>query len=143
MPKPKVKKSGWKPSRHRSRRIEADTERWPQLAPDDGGETLWAEVRDNLTFEELDAIPLGADVTYGQTWAAIAPYILDWNVMGQIEGTDDWDILPVPAEGGPEVLQKAPRTVTMWLAMELKYGPLRVTPQLKTDATTSESTAGG
>lgn len=144
MPKPKsVKKSGWRPSTARSIRIEADVERWPALAPEEGGETLWAEVRDNLTFDELDAIPIGVDAKYTAIWKAIAPYILDWNVTGQVEGTDEWEVLPIPAEGGPGIFQKTPRSVTVWLATELKFGPTRMTPALKTDATTSGDTAGG
>lgn len=124
MPKPVKSAKGWRP-KGATRRIEPNPQVWPQLAADEGEIGLWAEVRDDLTFAQINAIPFGGDVVWRNAWEAIAPYVIDWNAEGLDVETGDYAPLPPPAQAGPEVFEQTPKAVTTWLVLELKMGPLR------------------
>lgn len=105
----------------RTVRVECD---WPDLQPAAGGEQLWAEIED-ITFDEQAAIPYGQQFRYADLWAAIAPYVHAWNATGRNRETKQYEALPPPAEAGPEMFSRCPKMVAQWLAIELKYGPLK------------------
>jgi len=140
MAKPKKAAArGWIP-KPKTRRVEPEGEYW---TPDDGSESLWAEVTDNLTFAQCDAIPFGPNVQYRALWDAIAPHVLAWNVLGIDTETGDYAELPAPANAGPDVFQQAPKAVAAWLGRELKYGPFQQTPDQKKESATSDATESG
>lgn len=139
MAKKKVSATGWIP-KPRTRRIEPEGEYW---APDDGSEPLWVEVTDNLTFAQCEAIPFGTTVRYDDLWAAIAPHVVAWNVLGQDAASGEINTVPAPAQAGPGVFTTVPKSLSVWIAQELKYGPFRVTPDQKKASTTSGVTESG
>lgn len=99
---------------------------WPDLQPAEGGEQLWAEIED-ITFDEQAAIPFGQQFRYLDLWQAIAPYIHTWNATERkrVDGGVVYEPLPPPAEAGPEVFGRCSKWIGQWLAIELKYGPLK------------------
>jgi hypothetical protein len=101
---------------------------FPGLEPDEGCEPLRATVRTNLTFDELDAIPVAVFVEDGTVMyrstaemrAAIAPYVLAWNIdADDVETGETVPVIP-PAEAGPDVLRTVDPLITVWLASRLK-----------------------
>lgn len=122
-----VRIGGYRP-KARTRRVIADQERWPDdlealwpMWPEDGAEPFWADIRANLTFADLDHIPvLGA--TFAEQWQAIAPWVVDWNAMAIDETTGEWAAVPPPAEAGPDALKTQPVSVTAFLVLCLKNG---------------------
>lgn len=132
--------SGWSPAPLR-RTISPDPDRWPSLAPADGSEPLIVTLNNGLTFRQINEIPFGPAVTYGELWKAVAPYVLEWNVMGVKEdGTTE--LLPAPAEEGPGVFEFVRKTVVAWIAWELRFGAFEDENRGK-DVTSSEPTQNG
>lgn len=97
---------------------------WPGLAPEDDCDPLTATIRDDLTFDEIARIPFGADTKYTDLWAAIAPYVKAWNLVGE-DADGNVVPLPAPAEAGPEIFGAAHKLIGQWLGSELKFGHLR------------------
>ncbi len=101
---------------------------FPGLESAEGCEPLRATVRTNLTFDELDAIPVAVFVEDGTVMyrctaemrEAIAPYVLAWNV--EAEDSESGAFVPVipPAEAGPDVFRGVDPLITVWLATRLK-----------------------
>jgi hypothetical protein len=107
---------------------------FPGLEPDEGCEPLRATVRTNLTFDELDAIPVAVFVEDGTVMyrstaemrAAIAPYVLAWNIdADDVETGETVPVIP-PAEAGPDVLRTVDPLITDTLDAyrELEEAPL-------------------
>lgn len=127
MGKKKPAGGGYRP-KVRTRRIVADQDRWPEalealwpMWPEDGAEPFWAEIRENLTFAALDAIPL-LGATYEEQWHAIAPWVVDWNAMAFDPQTGEWEPVPPPADAGPDVFRTQPESVTTFIVLCLKNG---------------------
>lgn len=132
--------SGWSPAPLR-RTVSPDPEKWPSLAPAEGSEPLIVTLNNGLTFKQINAIPFGPAVTYGQLWTAIAPYVLEWNVEGEkLDGTTE--ILPAPAEAGHTIFENVRKTVVAWLAWELRFGAFEDNDRGK-DVKSSEPTQNG
>lgn len=103
---------------------------WPDLAPDDGSPPLTATVKQNLTFEEIDAIPnvfvpdpngerLLISVNE-ETRRVIAPFVLAWNAVAVDQKTGTVYPVPPPAEMGPDAFRVVDWMVAGWLAVKLK-----------------------
>ena len=86
----------------------------------DGSEPFRATIITSLSFAEIDAIPLNGEATYGDLFAAIAPYVVAWNAMGRNAETGEYELLPPPAEAGPDVLRLVEPLITTFLAIKLK-----------------------
>jgi hypothetical protein len=120
-PTPNGVAHGFRPQE--SRRATADPERWPQLQPKGDGEPFWAEIRDDLTINEVERIPLAGETPLADVWAVIAPMVLAWNATGYNPTTNAWEPVPPPAEAGPDAFKAIPKyaAVTLFLAMCLKF----------------------
>lgn len=105
--------SGYLPKR-RTKVVTAD---WDV---EDGGEPFQATIVTNLTFDDIDAIHLTNDTTYGELFPVIAPYVVAWNAMGRNSETGEYELLPPPAEAGPDVFKKVEPMVTTFLALKLR-----------------------
>lgn len=120
---------GYRPKR-RTREITPDAEAWPALAPEEGCAPLTATVQTNLTFEQLDAIPLTIKVNADgdgvlitcddRVREAIAPYVVDWNAEAIDLTTGDPVPVPPPAEIGVKAFQAVDWQIGAWLAAQLK-----------------------
>lgn len=121
----------------------------PKVQPADGSEPLWAEISDELTFEQENRIPFSQGTTYAELFAAIAPYVYAWNATALDLNTGARDAVPPPAEAGPQVFLTQTRRVARWLAECLKFNagddlPKDATPTAPTDDTgPSASTKSG
>ncbi len=113
----------------------------------EGAEPLWAKVRSNLTFERLDAIPFGQGVTFNDTFAVIAPYVVEWNVQGENLQTGEWEPVPPPAEAGPSVFEQLDHLEAFWIIMAIKQGhnqkPVEERPELTEDFLDESGTTVG
>jgi hypothetical protein len=105
---------GYRP-KTRTRRITADRDHWPEVFeaiapmwPDDGQEPFWADVRANLTFDDIDAIPTSAQ--FAELWDLFSPWVVAWNATA-------WDQL----EMGTDAFRTQPREVTLFILNCLKY----------------------
>jgi hypothetical protein len=140
--------TGYRP-KARTRRIVADQERWPDaletlwpMWPEEGAEPFWADIRENLTFADLDHIPV-TGATFADQWKAIAPWVVAWNAMALDPGTGEWEPVPPPAEAGPDALKTQPSSVTAFIVLCLKNGLGTDVPKGRkrsddTDATASD-----
>lgn len=95
--------------------------RWEALVAGEGEEPLTAQIRDGLTFAQQDRIPFTGKATHRAIWAAIAPSVVGWNVIGVDAETGEERLLPPPAEAGPEIFASAQKEIALWLAWCLKY----------------------
>lgn len=99
---------------------------WEQLAPDEGKEPFKATIRTNLTFAELDALPESSfDLLFSDAQAAIAPYVVAWNLEGVDAATGEETVLPPPAEAGPEIFEainseEDMQLITTWIFATIK-----------------------
>ncbi len=114
--------TGWRPA-VTTRRATVDAERWPGLAAADGSEPFWAEIRDDLSIEQVDRIPYSLDAPLSEMWAAMAPYVVAWNAVGYQPTTNTWEPIPAPAVGGPDAFKALPKyaAITLFLAQALKF----------------------
>jgi hypothetical protein len=130
--------SGYMPKR-RTKVVTADWE------VDEGVEPFQATIVTSLTFEEIDAISLTDETTYGELFTRIAPYVVAWNAMGRNSETGEYELLPPPAEAGPDVLKKVEGLITTWLALKLRRVHLGddTDPKGETASTPSEPTPDG
>ena len=132
--------SGWSPA-PLQRTVSPNPEFWPSLAPAEGSDPLWVTLNNGLTFRQVNSIPFGPAVTYGELWRAVAQYVLAWNAMGETEdGT--FEILPAPAEAGPEIFNNVRNQVVSWIAWELRFGTFEDQNRGK-DEKSSEPTQNG
>jgi hypothetical protein len=99
----------------RYRRVECD---WIQ--PADGHDPLWAEIRSDLPFAALDALPLGTDDQYTDLWRAIAPHVRAWNALGLDITTGTYQPVPPPAEMGPDAFSHVDPLIGIWIGTKLK-----------------------
>lgn len=96
-----------------------------ELAPHgDGEEPLRVTVRTNLTFDELDALPSGEAVTYGEIFEAIAPYVTGWNLMQREAASGEERMAVPPAEAGPEAFRALPPEAVTWVLERVQTGYL-------------------
>jgi hypothetical protein len=108
----------------------------------EGFEPLRATIITSLSFAEIDAIKINQTATYAELFTVIAPYIVAWNAMGRVIGTDQFEPLPPPSEAGPEILQKIDPNDSTWLAYKLRTVHMG-DDDLKKELTPSGSTPGG
>jgi hypothetical protein len=116
---------GYRP-KTRTRRITADRDHWPEVFeaiapmwPDDGQEPFWADVRANLTFDDIDAIPTSAQ--FAELWDLFSPWVVAWNATAWDQLAKEWAPVPPPAEMGPDAFRTQPREVTLFILNCLKY----------------------
>ena len=86
--------------------------------PEINGEAPWADVVEDLTWGELkrlrDDAPLQT-ASYDIAGAAIARYVVAWNIEGRNADTGELEALPAPATAGPEVFDCLEPWVISWL----------------------------
>jgi hypothetical protein len=113
---------GWHPG-NTTRRATADAERYPALAPAEGAEPFWADIRDDLTIDQVDRIPFTLETPLSEMWVAMAPYVVAWNAVGHDPTTNTWEPVPPPAVAGPDAFKVIPKyaAVTLFLAQALKF----------------------
>lgn len=116
MKKQRVHTGGFRP-RVSTRRAVATEDVAPWLAPDDGAEPFWAEIRDDLTFAELASIPTNPSATFREQWDVIAPWVVDWNATAFDVEKGEWMPVPPPADGGPDVFTTQSKRVTLFLVL--------------------------
>lgn len=88
----------------------------------EGAEPFRATIVTNLTFNEVDAIPLSGQ--WMDIFRSIAPYVLEWNAMGRNIETGEYEPLPAPAVAGPDVLQSVTFDVSQFLVLRIKTAHL-------------------
>lgn len=86
----------------------------------EGEEPFRATIITSLSFAEIEAIPFSSETTYDEIFPTIAPYVVAWNAMGRNAETGEYEPLPAPADGGPEMLRKVEPRVTVFLASKLR-----------------------
>lgn len=128
---------------------------WPSLQPEDGAEPLWAEINDDLTTAEWEALPMpnNTDITMRELQELIAPHVLAWNCTALNTDSGEWEPVPPPAELGAEALTYVSKRITTWLFLCLKAmidrqlpkGPINGsdTAATATAGSTGRSTRGG
>lgn len=119
---------GYRP-KVRTRRIVADREHWSAdleeqcpMWPEDGAEPFWADVRANLTFD--DVAQLGAAVSFADEWDVMSPWVVAWNATAWDQESKSWQPVPPPAEAGPDAFKTQPREVTSFIALCLQNNRL-------------------
>jgi hypothetical protein len=108
-------------------------------------EGLWAEIRSNLLGGEIDA--LNADQTWRSLERLMAPFVVAWNVVAPVMELDAIpaeigpdgktevmperhetrlrdELLPPPAEAGPDVFRRVDKNVKWWLKTQLSIAPM-------------------
>lgn len=96
-----------------------------EVAPHgEGEEPLRVTVRTNLTFDELDALPNGEAVTYGEIFEAIAPYVTGWNLVRRDAASGEEAAVAPPAEAGPGALRALPPEAVRWVLELVRTGYL-------------------
>jgi hypothetical protein len=135
---------GYRP-RLRTRRIIGDRDHWPEVFenitpmwPEDGQEPFWADVRANLTFDDIDAIPTNAQ--FSELWELFSPWVVAWNATAWDQMAKEWAPVPPPAEIGPDAFRTQPREVTLFILNCLKYN---IGTDLPKGSTTTVDTDGG
>ena len=91
-----------------------------QMEPDDDSEPFWAEVRDDLTFADLDSVQPSAP--FSQIWEQISPWVLAWNAVARDVITGEWTSVPPPAEIGPDAFKTQRTQVTQFIAWCIRLG---------------------
>ncbi len=91
-----------------------------QMLPADDGEPFWAEIRDDLTFAELDTINPSAP--FGELWPLIAPWVVAWNAVARDLATGEWHPVTPPAEGGPDMFKTQRTQVSQFIAWCIRLG---------------------
>jgi hypothetical protein len=91
-----------------------------QLTPAEEAEPFWAEVRDDLTFAEIDRLPLSG--SFSDLWEVMAPWVIAWNATARDEITGAWVTVEPPASVGTDAFATQRRQVTQFLAYCLKLG---------------------
>lgn len=90
------------------------------LAPAEGHERLWAEIRADLPMAALDDLPLGPDENYIDLWTAIAPHVRAWNALGLDIRTGETKPVPPPAEMGPDAFKHVDPMIGIWIGQQLQ-----------------------
>ena len=96
-----------------------------ELDRGDGQEPLKAKVQVNIPYGELSAIPSGrpgADVTVEEVFAAIAPYVSEWNLLAIDESTGQPAPVPAPMAAGAEVLGLLDWPELIWIVDKVRHG---------------------
>lgn len=97
---------------------------WVEYRPDDlpeHAEPLRVKIRINLSIEELNAIPMEEGTLYEDQWAAIAPYVAEWNVLRENHQTGELEQVPPPAEAGPDAFKVLDYAEALWVAQRVRY----------------------
>jgi|GEM_PF-3454529 len=111
---------------------------------EDGAQPFSARIRSHLTFGQIDAIPnpIVEGTKYVEIEQAIAPYVVGWNVLAENVGTGELEVVPPPAEAGPEAFKCVSGFEVQWLAIQLKQTSLGSVEELhaleQDDAITQE-----
>lgn len=77
-------------------------------------------IQNNVTFDQIEAIPYGEGVEYDQIERALAPYVKRWNVTAINVETGEREPVPPPAEAGPDALKVLSAVELEWLAIRIK-----------------------
>ena len=123
----------------RTRRVVADPERYPRLSPWDDAPPFWADIRDDLTFNQMNAIPTVGKVTYQDQQKIIAPYVHAWNAWAINDESGEWEQAPPPAEAGWEIFGSQTQHVTSFLVACLKFGAGTDLPKLLSRSGSTDS----
>lgn len=90
---------------------------WPDT---EGSDPFCATIVTSLSFAEIEAIPLDKDATFRDLFAAIAPYVVQWNALGRSAASGGYEPLPPPAEAGPDIFRSVDPQISTFLALMLK-----------------------
>jgi hypothetical protein len=90
------------------------------MEPADGSEPFWCDVRDDLTFAELDSVQPAA--AFNDLWELIAPWVVAWNAVARDEITGEWVDVPPPAEAGPDAFKTQHTRITQFIAWCIRLG---------------------
>ena len=106
---------------------------------EDGEEPFTATIRTNLTFDQLNAIPAGEDVTFEDVWQEIAPYVTGWNLVAENVASGTVESVPPPSEAGPLAFRALDPSLNLWLIAQVRTAHLGG-PERKKERTPSGST---
>ena len=105
----------------RTRRVTADPDIFPRLAPWEDAPPFWADIVDTLTFGQILSIPTESGTTYRAQQEIIAPWVIAWNAWAFNTETDAWEPAPPPAEYGPDIFESQTKDVTSFLVACFKF----------------------
>lgn len=91
------------------------------IKPGDGAEPFWAEIRDDLTFADLERIPSPLGTQFADQWEVIAPWVTGWNATAVDMGTRERVAVPPPAEAGADAFKTQLPGITLFLNVSLKW----------------------
>lgn len=112
---------------------------WREIEREDQ-EPLRVKLQD-LTVRQTNDLAFGTDATMGDIYAAIAPYVVAWNLRAENLETGVVVDVPPPAEIGSDVFELLPNTVTLEIYFWLKTPWLmRSAEKKEPDSTSSEPT---
>jgi hypothetical protein len=108
-------------ARGRVRRLTCD---W--LDPEEGAEPLWADVRVDMTIEQVDELArvIGSQPSYGDLWEWLTPRVVGWNAVALDQTTGEYVPVQPPAEIGHDAFRVVSPVITTWLAFALKQAAL-------------------
>lgn len=90
------------------------------MTPEDGSEPFWADVRDDLTFADIDS--LDPKKPFAEVWELMSPWVMDWNALGQDKETGEWLHVPPPSVIGPDAFKSQRTQVTLFIAWCIRLG---------------------
>jgi len=97
-----------------------------------------ALIRSNLTFAEREALTFDTETQTADVQAALAPYVLEWNV-GRLNEQGEPEAVPAPVDGGVESMRAVPLEFFWWLFNEIKMrGVDRLDPKPSTPPDSSD-----
>lgn len=124
--------------RGRYRRVECD---W--FEAQEGAEPLWAELRADLPFGLLEALPVDGKASYNELWDAISFAVRSWNCLGLDLTTGTYQPVPPPCEGGRESFRSVDPQIGLWIGIMLKqtYKTVTTDPKAPSESESAGSTA--
>ena len=108
-------------ARGRVRRLTCD---W--IEPEDGAEPLWADVRVDMTIEQVDELAgvISSQPSFADLWAWLTPRVVAWNAVALDQVSGEYVPVQPPAEIGHDAFRVVSPVITTWLAFALKQAAL-------------------
>lgn len=122
---------------YRAQRTKIVTADWEV---EEGVEPFRATIVTSLSFDQIDAIRMGDGTKYTDLFAAIAPYVLEWNAEAFNVETKEWEPIDAPAIAGPKVLNAVDPSITVFLALKLRSVHMGDPVERPKDVTPSDAT---
>ena len=103
---------------------------------EEGEEPFTATIRTNLTWGDVEAMPVPKEATFAEIWDAMAPHVVEWNLVAENIESGQVEPVPPPAEAGPEVFKALENPLSIWLYNEVRFAHLGGPKALIKDAET-------